>query len=296
MTTRADIVHAHSHIFLTSNQVAVAKKLNGLPFLLHLHGGIDCFPPPNNSSLRIKFHLKNKLYDPIIGKWTIQAADAVASVSKKEIIRIKQIWGLDNKAFYWIPNAIDPNKFNLEFTHNHLNVTFIGRLEVWKGIQIFLEAAKLIIKERDDIHFIIVGDGSLRSHVNAVSSTLKGKMTVLGQVPHTAIPKILADSSVLVLPSYVEGVPTVCLEALASKVPVVASNIGGIPEVVQNGKTGYLFSPGEVSLCADRILKLIINERLRKKMGKQGRSLIEKFYTWQRVVDKVEKVYEKILS
>lgn len=85
MKAKPDVIHAHSYIFLTSNQVALTKKLIGTPFLLHLHGGVDCASPTNDFSTRLKFHVKKKLYDSTFGKWTVQTADAVASVSKRDM-------------------------------------------------------------------------------------------------------------------------------------------------------------------------------------------------------------------
>jgi len=289
---KPDVLHAHSYIFLTSNQAALAKKLTKIPLLLHLHGGMDCSPQTEDLSVRLKFHLKKELYDPIIGKWTGRMADAVASVSKKDIELAEKLWGIGSEKLHWVPNAIDPDEFNGN-DHTHLlNVAFVGRLEAWKGIQVFLEAAKLVMKEKDDVDFTIVGDGGLRQ--NIANYSFNNHIKFLGQVPHNMMPDILSEASVLVLPSYVEGLPTVCLEALAAEVPVVASNVGGVPEVVIDGETGYLFPPGDVQTCAEKVLKLLSDEELRRKMGSLGRNLVGKSYTWPKVVEKVERVYERI--
>ncbi|MFB0561241.1 MAG: glycosyltransferase family 4 protein [Candidatus Lokiarchaeia archaeon] len=294
LKSKADVIHAHSYIFLTSNQVAFTKKLNRIPFLLHLHGGIDYSYLTNDFSTRFKFYVKKRIYDPTLGKLTVQTADAVASVSKRDIKLAKKLWGLNKEKLYWVPNAINLDKFNRD-NHNEskdpLNVVFIGRLEAFKGVHTFLEVAKLVGKERDDADFLIIGDGSLRNYLlNNFNDCVK----VLGQTPHENIPKTLSKTSVLVLPSYMEGLPTVCLEALAAEVPVVASNVGGTPEVVLDNRTGYLFPPGNAKLCAEKVLKLLADERLRRRMGRGGRRLVERFYNWRNVVRKTERIYEKI--
>lgn len=289
MNDKADVIHAHSYIFLTSNQVALTKKLTGVPFLLHLHGGIDWAPPTGNLSTHLLFHIKKRLYDPTLGKWTVQMADAVASVSKRDIELAKKLWGIDAKTIQWIPNAVDTDGFNRDHCDDPLNVVFVGRLEAWKGVQVFLEVAKLVREERDDVDFSIVGDGSLMKYVRN-----NDHVKILGQVPHKMIPAIFSKASVLVLPSYMEGLSTVCLEALAAEVPVVASNVGGSPEVVINGETGYLFPPGNVHLCAEKILRLLADERLRRRLGRRGRSLVERSYTWEKVVEKTERLYQTI--
>lgn len=290
MKMNADVVHAHSYIFLTSNQVALNKKLTGLPFLLHLHGGIDFSIPTNNLSTSLKFHFK-KIYDHTLGRWTIQLADTVASVSKIDLELAEKLWNLNSNKLQWIPNAIKIDDFTRNY-NNSLNVIFIGRLEPWKGIEVFLEVAKLIKKKRDDVNFSIVGDGSLRNYVETTAHSLNGK--IFGLVPHERIPNILSEASILVLPSYTEGLPTVCLEALAAEVPIVASNVGGISEVVLDGETGYLVPPANIQLFAEKVLRLLANENLRNRMGGRGRSLVEQFYTWRKVVEKTEKIYEKI--
>ncbi|MFB0559692.1 MAG: glycosyltransferase family 4 protein [Candidatus Lokiarchaeia archaeon] len=297
LKAKADIIHAHSYIFLTSNQAALTKKLTRIPFLLHLHGGIDFSPLTNDFSTRFKLYFKKSLYDRTLGKWTVQAADAVASVSKRDIELAKQLWDLDKEKLYWVPNAVNLDKFNRNSCNENkdpLNVVFIGRLEAWKGAITFLEVAKLVRKERDDVNFLMIGDGSLKNYI--LNNTVNAHVKALGQIPHTMIPNILSEASVLVLPSYIEGLPTVCLEALASKVPVVASKVGGIPEVIRDGETGFLFSSGNAHLCAKKVLRLLTDEKLRRRMGERGRKLVERFYIWDKVVEKTGRIYEKIIG
>ena len=89
--------------------------------------------------------------------------------------------------------------------------------------------------------FIIIGDGSLRHYIETVKEKTNKNIKILGQVSPEFIPDILSTASVLVLPSYMEGLPTVCLEALACGVPVVASNVGGMPEIIRDGETVIYF-------------------------------------------------------
>lgn len=289
---KPDLIHTHSHMHFTSNQVALIKRFNNVPNLLHLHGNIDYSLPKNDIKTYLFFQIKNKIYDRTLGNWTVQAADKIASVSKIDMKNAIKLWNLDSDKICWLPNAIDINSFNGNNCNDHLNVVFIGRLEPWKGVHTFIKAARMILKERDDVTFTLVGDGSLRNHVENNGYT--DRIKVLGEVPYNQIPNILSNASILVLPSYMEGLPTVCLEALASKVPVVASNIGGIPEIVIDGKTGYLFPPGNAELFADRILRLLANESLRSRMGRNGLRLVKKLYTWDKVVKMAEKTYESM--
>jgi len=289
---RFDVIHAHSYIFFTSNQAALARKLSRTPLVLHLHGGIDAFPPIDDFSTKLRFHMKNKFYDPTIGRWTVRAADAVASVSKRDIELGKKRWGLNGANMYWVPNAIDPSDFDGYHADGGPNVIFIGRLEPWKGVRTLIDVARSVRSKRDDVVFTIVGDGSLRELVR--NSLPEDYVKVIGLVPHQRIPEFLANSTVLVLPSFMEGMPTVCLEASAMKVPVVASDVGGTSEIVIHGENGYLFEPGNVRACTERILELLSDADLARNFGEKGRELAEKDYSWSGVVKKVEEIYERI--
>jgi glycosyltransferase involved in cell wall biosynthesis len=289
LNMNAEVIHAQSYIFLTSNQAALIKKLSGIPLLLHLHG-VNLSLPLDDSLTRLKYNIKSRVYDNSLGKWTVKAANALASVSKRDIIFAEKLWNLERNRIFWVPNAINMDEFNIN-EHDELNVVFIGRLEPWKGVHTFLKVAKLVTNERDDVNFLIVGDGSLKEYAKSHENN---RIKVLGKISHERIPSILAQTSIMVLPSYLEGLPTCCIEALAAGVPVVATRVGGTPEVIIDGETGYLFSPGNTHECADRVLKLLSDEKLRMKMGRKGRQFVMKDYTWQNVVNKVEKIYEKI--
>lgn len=293
---KADVVHAHSYIFLTSNQAALARNLTKTPLLLHLHGGIEFSALTNNSSSYRLFIAKKRLYDPSLGKWTARAADAVGSVSKRDLRIAEELWQLEESRLHWVPNAIDLNDFHVGTSRGE-NVVFVGRLEHWKGIQVFLQVAELVCKEVEDVNFLVLGDGNLREYAEIVGKKrCNGRLRILGNVPHRKVAEVLAEAAVLVLPSYVEGLPTVCLEALASGTPIVASRVGGVPEVVIEGETGFLFSPGDVARCREKLMVLLQEKKLRGRMGREGRNLVEKFYTWDKVVNNVEEIYESIAN
>ena len=294
LRTEADIIHAHSYIFLTSNQTALAKKIKRRPFLLHLHGGMELFPS-RNFSTNLFFQVKNTVYDRTVGRWTIKSADAIASVSRRDIEIAQRLFHIDESTFYWVPNAVDMDMFGrCNSDSDGLNVVFIGKLEFKKGIDVLIGVMNRVLKERSDAVFTIVGQGSLQRQVERAAKTFPKRVRVLGQVPHEKIPDVLSDATVLLLPSYSEGLPTVCLEALACGIPVVASDLGGVPEVVIDGQTGYLFPPGNMKLCAEKVLRLLDNKQTKGRMRQNCRHFVEQFYSWGKVVKKVEKIYEKI--
>lgn len=296
-SVKADVVHSHSYIFLMSNQAALARRLfNGSPVLLHLHGGIDAPITTHNLVSRLLFTFKQRLYDPTLGRWTVEAADVVASVSRRDIELAKTLLS-DRANYVQVPNGVDVDVFHKgDRVDERIRVAFIGRLEPWKGVDVFLKAMKELDSRFEDLEFVIVGEGSLYSEVVSLSSLFRNEVKVYGQVPHSMIPGILSGVDVLVCSSYTEGMPSVCLEAFASNVPVVGSSVGGIPELVVNGETGFLMEPGDASRCAELVSALVSDEDKRRRMGENCRRLVEGSYSWEIVVEKVEAVYGAMLS
>lgn len=294
----ADIIHAHSYIFLTSNQAALAKKINQRPLLLHLHGGIEAIPPKGNILTSLEYTIMKKIYDKTIGKWMFNSANLIASVSKRDIKLSQDIFQIDENLFEWLPNAVDLSMFNIPKKNNHSNnisyILFIGSLIPRKGIGDLIKIAKLVIEKKPEVIFIVIGDGPLRKQLEASIPLFNGRLKVLGRVNSEILLKWLSKASVLLLPSYSEGLPTVCIEALASKVPVVASDVGGVSEIVIEKETGFLVPPGNCKLFVNRINNLLDDENIRRKMGKNGRKLVEKYYNWEKVIEKTEKTYKDI--
>jgi len=100
---------------------------------------------------------------------------------------------------------------------------------------------------------------------------------------------------VLLLPSFIEGLPTSCLEALASGTAVVASDTGGTSEIIQDGQTGFLCPRGDLDAFADRVVLLLRDPELARRMGRNGRALVEHLYSWTRVAEVTERLYEGLV-
>jgi glycogen synthase len=139
---------------------------------------------------------------------------------------------------------------------------------------------------------VVVGDGPDRDRVHrlAVGSSAADRITLTGFVEHTAVPGILASLDVLVLPSAYEEMGSVLVEAMAAGVPVVASAVGGIPEVVRDGETGLLVPPGDVTTLAAVLDRLAADPDLRARLaaGARARSAA---YGWPKLADRVADVY-----
>lgn len=285
-----DIVHLHSYLFLISNQTALSKKLTHFPLVLHLHGGVG-IPDPRFVG-KSKAAFKKYFYDPSIGKATIKSADRIVSISKTDKVTVSTKFKIKSNKLIWVPNAIDTNLFPYREKESTGNIGYIGRLEPWKGVSYLPKIIREVSKESPKTKLILAGDGSQKNSIIVQSKGLP--VEVLGMIPHKEITKIFNQIDVLVLPSLLEGVPNVCLEAFSSGIPVVAFNVGGVREVVKNGKTGFLIQPGAIEDFTRKTVLLLKDADLRHKMAKTGRKLIEQYYTWDVTIPKIVSVFKSL--
>jgi len=290
-----DLIHAHSYIFFTSAQCALLRKIRKFPFVLHIHGGVQT-PLFLSSNLIEYFQLlyKRSIFDKIIGKLVIKNADSIISVSKKDLNFIRQNYDLSNKDYYYIPNAVDIEKFKRIETINRRFITFIGRLSYIKGFDIFIKVIKELYKEDNTMKFLIIGNGPLKHLVEKAKKELP--ITYKEYFPYEKIEKVYNMSKLILLTSRFEGVPTTILESLACETPVISSNVGGVSEIIKPKENGLLFKIENVFQETDNMLKLISNEKTLNKFGKNGRNLIEKEFSWEKVSEDIEKVYRNMLN
>jgi glycosyltransferase involved in cell wall biosynthesis len=125
---------------------------------------------------------------------------------------------------------------------------------------------------------VLAGDGPARQAAEARAEALgiAGSVRFLGYVSQGAVADLLAQSDLLALPSFAEGLPVVYMEALASRVPVVASRVAGVPELVQDGVTGFTVPPGDVDSLAERMTSLLSDPVRARAMGEAGRAVVER--------------------
>ncbi len=293
----AEIIHAHSYIYATSNQAAIAARVRRRPFVLHMHGATYQGQGIADRRISGALFLKEKVYDRTLGRWTIGSADAIAAVSAFDMQQCRETFDVSPDRLHLIPNAVDVEEFHppAEDGERPPVVSFVGRLEQWKGVNAFVQIARKVRHEVPEAIFQMVGDGPLRSKLIADSRDLDGNIRFLGEVGHDRIPDLLRHSSVLLLPSFIEGLPTSCLEALAAGTAVVASDTGGTSEIIHDGLTGFLCPRGNLDSFADRVVRLLKDPELRSRLGRNGRALVERQYSWTRVAEMTEGLYERLV-
>lgn len=187
-------------------------------------------------------------------------------------------------------NGINCKKFN-KTSPNGNDIIFVGRLHEIKGVTHLIEALKYI---QNDIKLHIIGDGDQREFLEKQASQFDNKVIFHGQKSNDKIPEYLSKSKIFVLPSLSEGQGLVLLEAYASWLPVIASNVGGIPTVVTDGTNGYLVPSKDPKAIAEKIDYLIDNPDIWIKMSHTNGAIAD-HYDITYLAKKLEKYYEEAL-
>lgn len=176
-------------------------------------------------------------------------------------------------------------------------VGLIGRLTPKKGHMEFLDAAARLVAERDPApRFLVVGDASHGE--DAYGRAVRDRATELGLAPHITftgfredIPRMLAAMDILAFPSYAESFGTTLLEAMAMGVPPVASDSGGVPDIIDGGRTGILVPPKDAAALADGLETLLADAGLRARLAGAGRADVEARFSFERYIDRLEAIY-----
>jgi glycosyltransferase involved in cell wall biosynthesis len=198
---------------------------------------------------------------------------------------------------YFRPAAPDHDlRLEFDLSKGHLLVGLISYLRSYKGHDYFIEAARTIAAQRDDVTFVIVGEGpderSIRSRIEELR--LSSRIRMLGF--RQDLLNVFRSLDVFVIPS-VEGdtIPQVLMQALAIGLPVVSTTVGSIPDVVTDGETGFVVPPRDAGALAERIMRLLDDATLRTTLGEHGRTLVQRCYSLERMLERMEGVYDRLI-
>lgn len=173
----------------------------------------------------------------------------------------------------------------------------VGRLHPSKGYDILLRAIPLVTERFPRAKLMIAGNGREKHHLKQLCSQLRISNVVffLGMKTSAEVKDLLGRINLFVMASNWEGLPIAVLEAMASGLPVVATNVGGLAEVVQHGQSGFLVPPGQPRVLAERINYLLENREVCAEMGKKGRRRVEALFSSQRMITELESTYQRLL-
>ncbi|MBI2105578.1 glycosyltransferase [Candidatus Woesearchaeota archaeon] len=288
-----DIIHAQ---WALSGLIGIiVKKIWYKPLIITTRGAAV------NDAMKSKTMKKILLY-------IFNNTDFITPNNESHIEIIKQL-GISEDKLSVVPNGVDIELFkprNKEKIRRELNlpndkkiILFVGWLIERKGVKYFLEAASRMIKENENTLFLIVGSGILEKELKKYAAELEldNYVKFLGAKNSEEIPYWMNASDIFILPSLSEGRPNVVAEAVSSGLPVIATRVNGTPELIDDGKTGFLI-PVKDSYAIYEKLKIILeNEKLMIELGKNARKFILKNgYTWDKCASQYLSIYKMVLS
>ncbi len=283
---KIDIMHAQTRVAQVS--CCLASLLMRIPYISTCHG----FFKPKFTRKLFKF-------------WGIKVI-AISEAVRAHLVNDLKV---SRDKIVLIHNGVDLANFNRNYTDKEKEdirkefklsggpvVGIIARLSSVKGHEYLIKSAKLILAKRQDIQFLIIGDGPEEKRLKKLITTLEINRNVIfhESVLDTARPLAIMD--VFVMPSISEGLGLAILEAMASGLPIVASNVGGIYSLVSEGENGILVSPRSPEDLKEGILKIIDNDKLAKDMGALSRNICENDFSLSFFADRVEYVYTQVLE
>jgi len=286
-----DLVHFHSPL--------IPSFSTHLPTISTIHGTVK------GAIDNMDFNDLNSIISKVFSRkfealeaHTIKNSNKVTTVSNDCDKEVNRLYKLKNKSSV-VYNGVDTDFFvSKNKESSHPIVLYTGRLESRKGVEDLIMAAKYISKINSNIKFIIIGDGPLKMNLKKMVDNfgLSNCIHFPGFVSHEKIVEYYQNSTIYVLPSYYEGLPTVLLEAMSCEIAPIATNVQGNSELIKNGENGLLVSPKNPKELAEKIIYLIDNEQLRKKLGRNARKTVENNYSWEIIVNKFEKIYYETMN
>lgn len=280
---RIDTVHLNNQVIYNLDGV-IACYLTKTKCISHLR------------SLRKVRRVEAKIANRVVGKFI-----AISAAVKDNYLT----QGISTEKIVIIHNAkVIPPRLLLEnenevrkrygISHTHKVVGIVGRLIAVKGHKYFLEAASEVSKQMPESKFMVVGDGELFSELKTLSRLLSISDDVVFTGFCEDVLSIINIFDVLVFASDAEGFGRVLLEAMLLSKPVVSTNAGGAKEVVVDGITGFFVPPRNSKALAEKILFLLQDDTLRKRMGNAGRNRLEEKFNMETHIEKVEKNYSSL--
>jgi glycosyltransferase involved in cell wall biosynthesis len=254
----------------------VAKFLYGIPVVV----SVQC-----ETEYQLDRFTQSRLLSPFVFRHadhlTVQSPTMAEQLTKVfERVRRRPTGDEIRRKLCVIPNGISP--VDAQYCDGDA-VLFVGRLTKAKGVHVLLEA----MRRCPDEFLIVVGDGPERRALERSARHL-ANVAFTGMVGHVKVDEYLARARVLVLPSFQEGQPNVVMEAMARGIPVIASRVGGVPDLVRHGDTGFLIEPGDIGAIAYYIRALAADAGLRARLAVNCRREMQ-HYLWSAVIPRIER-------
>ncbi len=271
-----DLIHSHTR--LTHFVAITAGKMKRLPRLLTLH-------------------IFKKDYKRLINRWKKEFITVPSKALKKHLI---DYYGLNEERVQVIPNAVAPDfevneklvslfKKNTFTRPDAFYVCYIGRFTPEKGVDTLIKSIPDISKRNPNIAFRIFGWGPEKTALKEICHNHDLDPELIFKGTNTNVNELLSAADLCVIPSRSESFSLLALEAMRAGTPVVATGVGGLPEVIKDGETGLLIEPDDPKALAEAILKLYNNEEMRKEFSRNGKVRFNQAFS-------IDKFYESYIT
>lgn len=297
----------HTHLYAANVVGRTAARLCGLPVVSTLHDAdYEPITRLGNPGLSAWKHAVLRAVD----RATLQLAQAeVVAVSQYVADSARRRLGARPERTTVIHNAVDtevfrpgssderaPARRELGLSPAEPLVLAVGRMTPQKGHGVLLDALARVSPSSPPPRLALVGDGDLRPALEARARELGIADRVLFLGVRSDVPDLMRAADLLVLPSLHEGFGLVLAEAMACALPVVGSDTGPVPEIVENGRSGILFPPGDAAALAAALARLIDSPGLRAALGAQGRERAVAEFSFATMIGRLESLYERIVA
>jgi glycosyltransferase involved in cell wall biosynthesis len=277
---RDEIELAHAFLFIASAYTYLATRLaRGVRLVASAR---NCKAEPN--ALR-----------RAVMKRAFRHASAVICNSREAADFAAEHYSAEPRRTRVVYNGVDAERFDVPRTaHPGIRIGTVGRIEAQKNLRVFLRAAAEVASSHTDVAFVVAGEGALRGTMESLAGELglRTKVSFLG--PVSDVPHLLASLDQFWLTSDYEGTPNVVLEAMAAGLPVIATAVGGTPEILEDGRTGILVAPRAVASVVAASRRLLDNPSDTAALGERARAAVKQRFSIAAMTLATEAVYREV--
>ena len=225
--------------------------------------------------------------------------DEIITVSNQTKIALIQDYNVKPEKVNVVYAGVDSSYIDsIDVNEKYKNsLIFVGRLAPHKHVDDLISVLKSLKNDIKDIHLKIIGNGIEKDNLVEIVNDLdlNDHIEFLSDLDYGDVIREMKESNILVLPSTREGFGMVLAEANACNIPAVAYKSGGVVEVIDDGKNGFLVEPRNLEELSKKIKLLLENENIARKMGEEGRKKVEKYFDWEKIVEEIIGIYEKLI-
>jgi glycogen(starch) synthase len=291
-TPPPDVIHAHD--WLVAPAALALRDMTGAPVVATIHA-----TEHGRHLGRLGGPVQRFVHD--VERWLVTEADRLITCSAFMRAEVGRVFDVSPSSIETIPNQLDPAAFRPPTTSTPsagATLLFAGRLEHEKGVQTLLHALPLVARRVPAVRLRVAGRGTYAAELERLAAAigLTDRVRFDGWVEGERLRELYASSDAVVIPSLYEPFGLVALEAMACSVPVIASDTGGLRELVVDEVTGILFPPGDHVALAEVIIRLLTDRTLARSLGRAGRGMVSGRDTWASAAARTAEVYRQALG